>query len=211
MSVPVVSVIAELDSRPFASVVRNDPVTPARSLSADSAGFKSAPSVSFVLVVLSRCAKGAWGMMMRRFRGCATSETSATVCMLVAMAASWPVIRMQCRRRRSWTHTEHSSAFRRYQERPRIVGHISLASFPQCATPHVGASISGNHEPAFRVGNPCVKQYISQVSQPLRSASSTALSHGSPVRMLFVNTKVRCTASSPVCQNILNIRCTSNG
>ena len=94
---------------------------------------------------------------------------------------------------RAALHVPHSSDFRISQETCLPW----LASFcHRCALP------------GFRVGNPCVKQYISQDPFPKRSASSTASSHASFVRGPWVMWN-RCWIGLSILQKIFAVCCSS--
>eukprot|EP00959_Pyramimonas_sp_CCMP1952_P432841 9064384-Pyramimonas_sp.AAC.1 len=70
---------------------------------------------------------------------------------------------------------------------------------------------SGSHDPGFSVARPCVKQHISQVSEPPLSAVSTLFNHGSLLLFAACNSNNRCTPSSWLLplqfQNIANTLC----
>ena len=77
----------------------------------------------------------------------------------------------------------------------------------QWLLPHVGPW-SGRQLPGFRVGKPCVKQYISQESFPKRSASRILLSHSSFVRCPLVRWN-KCWMGWSTFQSMFAICCSS--
>ena len=119
---------------------------------------------------------------------------------------------MQQRRRRSFEHSGHSNATRTSHSifsGPRNnCSHLSRSSLHR-SLPHLTSSVVGNQLPGFLVGRPWIKQYISQVSAPSRSALSTAFSQSSLVRLLSVSSKVLWILFSFRCQNILKIHCSA--
>ena len=116
----------------------------------------------------------------------------------------------QHRRFRSFWQVAHSSDTRTSHATFAVLRYRfshSAASVWQRAFPQSTWSVLGFHEPGLLVGRPCMKQYISQVSAPRRSALRTAFNHSSLVRLLWVSSNVFHMLSSFCCQNILNIFC----